>query len=117
MKNVIAKLVARRAAAAAARKRPAPVAVAAVAVAVASAELPVDCAPAVCELCEADWGSLTAEEIAELLVTSGRFPEEEREALLAMPRELLVAVFCGCSAKLRLAPPPPAARGPRQARR
>jgi hypothetical protein len=114
MKNVIAKLVARRAAAAAARKRPAPVAVAAV----ASAELPVDCAPAVCELCEADWGSLTAEEIAELLVTSGRFPEEEREALLAMPRELLVAVFCGCSAKLRLAPPPPpATRGPRQARR
>jgi hypothetical protein len=112
MKNVLAKLIARRAAAGSvnanesaktSRKQPAP--------ALAPVPAPVDvaapCAPAVCELCEADWGALSVDDIAELLVASGRFPEEEREALLGLPRELLVSVFCGCSAKLRLAPPHP----------
>jgi hypothetical protein len=99
VKNLLAKLAARRFQAAAARKRPAP----------APADRSGACEPAVCELCESDWGALRPDEIAELLVASGRFPEEQREALLALPRELLVSVFCGCSAKLRLAPPLPSA--------
>jgi hypothetical protein len=99
MKDVLAKLLARRGASAAAPTRfgPAPVA--------SRIEASIRLEPAVCELCEADWGALSADDIAELLVASGRFPEEERESLLALPRELLVSVFCGCSAKLRLAPP------------
>lgn len=99
MKDVLAKLLARRALSAAAGKPPEPAPVA------ARIEASIPLEPAVCELCEADWGALSADDIAELLVASGRFPEEERESLLALPRELLVSVFCGCSVKLRLAPP------------
>lgn len=65
-------------------------------------------APTACELCDTEWGAMTVDEIAELLVQSGRFPEEQRAALMALPRERLVSVFCGCSASLRMAPPRPA---------
>ncbi|MES2633611.1 MAG: helix-turn-helix domain-containing protein [Pseudomonadota bacterium] len=101
VKNVLAKLVARRAVAAAApaRKTPAPAAIN------GSVEVPVPCAPAVCERCEADWGTLSVDDIAELLVASGRFPEEERKALIALPRERLVSIFCGCLPDLRFSPP------------
>lgn len=59
---------------------------------------------AVCAACEADWGAMRSDEIAELLIQSGRFAEERREWLLAMPREQLVGVFCGCEAGARPAP-------------
>ena len=99
MKNMRAKLAARRAARDVTRRQPVPTLVK------AEGEGHSVGAPAVCELCESDWGTLTVEEIAELLLASGRFPEEEREALVALPRELLVSVFCGCAPRLRLAPP------------
>lgn len=74
--------------------------------------------PSTCELCDTEWGGITVDEIAELLVQSGRFPDEQRAALLSLSRERLVSVFCGCSASLRLAPPPPAASvAPRPVRR
>ena len=71
-----------------------------------------------CQLCDTEWGAMTVDEIAELLVQSGRFPEEQRAALMSLPRERLVSVFCGCSASLRLPPPSPgASAAPRPARR
>lgn len=71
-----------------------------------------------CELCDTEWGAMTVDEIAELLVQSGRFPEEQRAALMSLPIERLVSVFCGCSASLRLAPPSPGAlAAPRPLRR
>ena len=74
--------------------------------------------PTACELCDTEWGAMTVDEIAELLVQSGRFPEEQRPALVSLPRERLVSVFCGCSASLRLAPPSPgASSAPRPVRR